>query len=212
VHAEVASSVLAESGATSAAEVAATRGTATQTLRVVEADAELLPGFEPAYREWSFGAGDDPPEDLGGFSLAGRVDRIDVSGAELVVMDYKLGREATGRAVAKFADEGIVQAPLYAAVAGRRLGRRVAGGVYRPIGGGKPRGFIDEAIGADGFVRTDRRSAAEIEALIADAVTRAAAAVEGMRGGEIPARPRGATCPSYCPARGFCAEWRPGRA
>lgn len=212
VHAEVASSVLAESGATSAAEVAATRGTATQTLRVVEADAELLPGFEPAYREWSFGAGDDPPEDLGGFSLAGRVDRIDVNGAELVVMDYKLGREANGRAVAKFADEGIVQAPLYAAVAGRRLGRRVAGGVYRPIGGGKPRGFIDEAIGADGFVRTDRRSAAEIEALIADAVTRAAAAVEGMRGGEIPARPRGATCPSYCPARGFCAEWRPGRA
>lgn len=212
VHAEVARAALAECGAASAAEVAATRATVNQTLRVVEADATLLPGFEPAYREWSFGAGEDPPEDFGGFSLAGRVDRIDINGTDLVVMDYKLGREADGRAVAKFEGEGIVQAPLYAAVAGRRLGRRVAGGVYRPIGGGKPRGFIDEAMGVEGFVRTDRRSAADIEALIAEAVSRAAGAVEGMRAGEIAARPRGVTCPSYCPARGFCAEWRPGRA
>jgi ATP-dependent helicase/DNAse subunit B len=212
VHAEVARAALAECGATSTAEVAATRATVNQTLRVVEADAALLPGFVPAYREWSFGAGEDPPEDFGGFSLAGRVDRIDVTRAELVVTDYKLGRAADGRAVAKFAEEGIVQAPLYAAVAGRRLGRRVAGGVYRPIGGGKPRGFIDAAMGAEGFVRTDRRAAADIEALIPEAVSRAEGAGRGIRSGEIAARPRGATCPSYCPARGFCAEWRQGHA
>ncbi len=212
VQGEVAHSVLRESGATSAAEVAATRAMVKQTLRLIEADAEMLPGFVPAFREWSFGAGEDPAEDFGGFSLAGRVDRIDVTDAVLVVTDYKLGREARGRAVAKFADEGIVQAPLYAAVVSRRLERRVVGGLYRPVGGGKPRGFIDESMGVEGFVRTDRRSAEEIEALIADAVERAGYAVEGMRTGEIPARPRGGTCPSYCSARGFCAEWRPGRA
>lgn len=212
VHADVARSALSECRVTTAAEAAAMRATVRHTLGVVETDAELLPGFEPAFREWSFGAGEDPPEDLGRFSLAGRVDRVDVTPTELVVTDYKLGSDASGRAVAKFADEGIVQAPLYAAVAGRRLGRDIVGAVYRPIGGGKPRGFIEEAVGAAGFVRTDKRTAPEIETLIAEAVTRAEAAVDGMRAGEIPARPRGGACPSYCPARGFCTEWRQGRA
>lgn len=212
IHAEVAQVALAEAGATSAAEVAATRATARQTLRLVEADATLFPGFVPAFREWSFGAGEDPPEDFGSFALAGRVDRIDVTDAELIVTDYKPGTQANGRAAAKFAEEGIVQAPLYAAVARRRLERRIAGALYRPVGGGKPRGFVDESMAGAAFVRTDVRSAAGIEELIAGAITRAEEAVTGMRAGEIQARPRTATCPSFCAARGFCAEWRQGRA
>lgn len=212
VHAEVTLAALAGARATSAAEIAATRATARQTLRLVEADATLFPGFVPAFREWAFGAGEDPPEDFGSFALAGRVDRIDVTDAELIVTDYKSGAQANGRAAAKFADEGIVQAPLYAAVSSRRLGRRIAGALYRPVGGGKPRGFVEESMEAGAFVRTDMRSAAEIEGLIDDAVTRAQEAVAGMRAGAIPACPRTATCPSYCAARGFCTEWRQGRA
>lgn len=212
IHAEVAQSALAETGATSAAEIAAARATVQQTLRLVEADATLFPGFAPAFREWSFGVAEDPPEEFGAFALAGRVDRIDVTEAELIVTDYKSGTQANGRAAAKFADEGIVQAPLYAEVARRRLGRRVAGAIYRPVGGGKPRGFVNESMAAGTFVRTDLRSAEEIDELIKDAVTRASEAVRGMRAGEIQASPRTVTCPSFCAARGFCTEWRQGRA
>jgi RecB family exonuclease len=213
LHGEVSASVLGSVNSGCAAEEAAARATAQRTMRLVEADARLLPGFEPTFREWTFGlAGDDSPEPLGSFSLAGRVDRIDVDERRLVVTDYKLGTVDQRRAVAAFGPEGLVQLPLYALVAGRRLGLDVAGGVYRSVSGTKPRGFVREDLASSDFVRTDSVGAADVECLMCTAVERASAAVVGMRSGDIRAEPLGGKCPAYCPARGFCAEWRPGRA
>jgi RecB family exonuclease len=211
VHAEVADIAQRDAGAVTTAEAAAVRAVTRQTLRLVESDAHLLPGFAPTYREWPFGAGDDPAEPFAGFSLAGRIDRMDTSTHGLVVTDYKSGTSVSTRALAKFEAEGIVQLPLYAAVAARRLGLTVAGGMYRPIGGGKPRGFVSEALRSADFVRTDIVGDDVIASAIDAAEQRAALAVERMRAGDIRPDPRGGSCPGYCAARGFCPDWRPAR-
>ncbi len=212
VHEEVANAVLEQAVAIGASEMAAARAAALGTLRVVEADATLLPGFEPVCREWTFGFGDgDEPEPFAGFSLKGRIDRIDASAHALVVSDYKLGRVESERGVAKFESEGLVQLPLYAAVASRRLGRAVAGGLYRSVRGGKPRGFIDETLCDGGFVRTDAIPGPETEEVLQSAIHRAAEAVARMREGDIHAEPRSGFCPVYCPARSFCTGWKERR-
>lgn len=195
-----------------AREDSAIRLAAKQTLSLVEADADFLPGFEPAYREWSFGIVEgDPPEPFGDFGLAGRVDRIDVDERRLFVIDYKLGTVDQKRGVTAFESEGLVQLPLYAAAASRRLGLEIAGGAYRPIGESKPRGFVREDLRSPTFVGNDVVGFAEAEDVIKAAIGRAAQAVEGLRSGNIAACPRGGKCPPYCPAIAFCAEWRPGR-
>lgn len=172
--------------------------------RVIEADADLLPGFVPAHLEWSFGSAEgDEPESFGDFALIGRVDRIDVSETDLVVMDYKSGTLGPEWAHAAFERMGRVQLPLYAKTAARRLGRTVAGGLYRPIGAARPRGFIRADLPGQSLVRTDRVDGTDIEALIDDAIRRASCAVDGMRAGAIEPVANG-SCPSYCSARAVC--------
>lgn len=188
------------------------RAAALGTARLVDADATLLPGMAPRHLEWSFGMGeDDAPEALGEFALAGRIDRIDVNASHLVISDYKLGAVTSARGKQAFEAEGLVQLPLYALVASRRLGLAVAGGLYRSVRGGRPRGFVGTALAAEGFVRTDKVDADGIEDLLDGAVARAAEAVRCMREGAIDPEPRKGTCPAYCGARQFCTEWRPGR-
>jgi ATP-dependent helicase/DNAse subunit B len=177
------------------------------TLRLVEADATILEGMAPIHREWTFGM-DDDPEPFGGFALAGRVDRIDADETRLVVTDYKRGAPGPERCGARFATEGLVQLPLYAAVASRRLDRSIAGGVYRSGACPKPRGFIHSDVADRAFVSTDIFEADAIETLVADAIRRSGEAIEGIRAGRIAADPLGGACPGYCPARGFCAEGR----
>lgn len=173
--------------------------------RLVTADAELLSGMVPAYREWSFGlADDDPPERFDEFALRGRIDRIEVDRTRLVVTDYKLGTVDAGRACAAFEREGLVQLPLYAAVASRRLGLEVAGGLYRSLRSGRARGFIREDCASEQFTKTDVRSQADIAMLIDEALGQARGAVEGIRQGRIAAQPRTRPCPSYCAARAIC--------
>jgi ATP-dependent helicase/DNAse subunit B len=209
VHASVAEEAARAVRAVSVSEEVQVRATVRQTWRLLEADATLLPGMTPVYREWAFGMPDEP-ESFGDFLLRGRVDRIDADDTRLVVTDYKLGGISHTRAHTHFASEGLVQLPLYAAVAARRLGRAAAGGVYRSMKGGKPRGFIDTSIGDGAFVRTDRVDAAAAQAVISGAIERTREAVGGMRAGRIDAEPPSAGCPGYCAARTFCAEWRPG--
>jgi len=208
IHAEVAASAAMRVRSSGAAEEAAVRAIVRHTARVLEDDASLTPGFVPRYREWAFGLSDgDEPEPFGTFALAGRIDRIDVDDRRLIVTDYKSGRVDSGRARAAFAPNGLVQAPLYAVVAARRLGLEPAGGVYRSIKGGRPRGFVREDVLVPGmFTGTDRATAEDVDVLIADAVERAGTAVAGMRAGEIPARPLNGACPDYCPARTLCAR------
>lgn len=208
VHAGVAAAAAERVRTSGAAEEAAVRAVVRHTAGILEDDVRLTPGFVPRYREWSFGlTADDPPEPFGTFSLVGRIDRIDVDDRRLIITDYKSGRVSSDRSRNAFAARGLVQAPLYAAVAARRLGLEPAGGVYRSIKGGRLRGFIrDDVFVSDAFTSTDRVTAEEIELLIADAVARAEVAVDGMRAGEIPARPLNDACPAYCPARALCAR------
>jgi hypothetical protein len=130
----------------------------------------------------------------------------------LVVTDYKLGAVDQRRAIGAFEKEGIVQLPLYAAVAARRLGLSVAGGLYRSVRASKPRGFVRTDLASPAFVRTDVVDADAIDSCLAFAIERANAAVAGMRSGDIHPEPRGGVCPPYCAARSHCAEWRGARA
>ncbi|MDO8880432.1 MAG: PD-(D/E)XK nuclease family protein [Coriobacteriia bacterium] len=211
IHTRVAGAAAEGIRAVSAAEEIQVRATIRQTWQMLAADAVLLPGLAPAYREWAFGM-EDEPEPFDGFLLKGRIDRIDTDDRSLVVTDYKLGGIDHTRAHARFADEGLVQLPLYAAVAARRLGLTVAGGVYRSMNGGKPRGFIDTALVDGSFVRNDAVDEAAARQVVADAVERAAEAVADMRAGRITPAPPERGCPAYCSARAFCADWRPAHA
>ncbi|MRS11829.1 MAG: hypothetical protein EG823_01995, partial [Actinobacteria bacterium] len=213
LHAEIAEALVAKTRTTAAIEEALLRAAARKTGRLVEADAVMLPDMRPAYREWSFGLDDgDAPESFGEFSLVGRIDRIDTGNGDLVVTDYKLGSVNSARAQAKFVAAGLVQLPLYAAVASRRHGLGVAGGLYRSMNGGRPRGFVRAGLGPPGaFVSTDVLTGEQIVETVESAVARAAEAVERMRDGRIEARPLSGSCLPYCAARAFCKEWRPGR-
>lgn len=207
IHAAVSAEAVSRVRMSSAREEAMIRAVVRRTAGVLEADVRFAPGFVPRHREWSFGLEpDDPPESFGSFALVGRIDRVDVDERRLIVSDYKSGTVSSRHARAAFAAQGLVQAPLYAVVASRRLGLEPAGAVYRSIRGGRPRGFIREDAfeSSPDLVRTDRVTPEEIEALIADAIDRAEVAVAGIRAGEIPAEPRDGRCPDYCPARAFC--------
>lgn len=209
VHAVVAASMAGQAPGAAVSETAAARAVVRRTLDIIEADADLLPELAPAYREWAFGSEEgDEAESLGSYSLLGRIDRIDIGAQRLVVTDYKLGALSAGRGVLKFSAEGLVQLPLYAAVASRRLGLAVGGGIYRSIKGGKPRGFISDALADTQFVRSDVVTDEDISAVLDCALTRAAEAVERMRSGEIRPAPLSGSCPPYCAARAFCAERR----
>ena len=170
-------------------------------------DAEPADGglswLEPTYLELGFGFGDDdqpgeprglPELDLGdGVMLRGRIDRVDVGGrGEAVVYDYK------GRSVspgAKWGALGELQVALYMRAVEALLGLRVVGGFYQPLTGSdlRPRGVLDGDAGVEGdSVRADRRTAAEVRALVAEAVASARRAAAEAGRGELRARPR--TC------------------
>lgn len=191
-----------------AQEVADLRRAMQSVAAILSADATLLPGYEPRYREWSFGMEEgDEPEELDGYALRGRIDRVDCSGSHLVITDYKLGSVGSERGVSKFTEKGLVQLPLYAYIASRRFDLEVAGGVYRSITHGDLRGFVTEGLRGKPFVSTDVVGLGEIERVMDDARGLAAGAVQGMRAGCIDAEPADGRCSPYCAARHFC----PGR-
>lgn len=211
IHAAVSTRLLGEIRPGTAAEAAELHQTVRRTARLLQADVTLLPGMEPAHREWSFGlAAGDEPEQFDGFSLKGQIDRIDINESHLLVTDYKRGSIGPRHGAARLLTEGLVQLPLYAAVASRRLGRSIAGAVYRSIAGTAPRGFITEAIAGPPFVRTDILEAADVDGLVCEAVERARQAVEGMRSCSIPADPADGRCVPFCGARSFCPGSRRG--
>lgn len=205
---EVADEVIAGVHVESTREAAELQRTMQSAARILTADAVLLPGYDPRHREWSFGMTEgDSPEPLDGYALRGRIDRIDCSGSHLLITDYKLGAVGPERGVTKFAENGLVQLPLYAYVASKRLGLDVAGAVYRSITRGDLRGFVTEGLRGKPFVSTDVIPDSEVEAIIGLARERASEAVSGMRAGAIMAEPSDGRCSPYCAARSFC----PGR-
>jgi len=179
------------------------RGAVSGAKRIVERDAAFLPGFAPRHHEWSFGAGTgEATEAVGTFFLRGRIDRIDVSDAGIMIVDYKTGA-VTPRA--KFADEGLVQLPLYGFIASRHLGRPLLGGLYRSMRYGGDRGFYrGDGPGQLGLASRDVCTAEEFDQVIDEAIGAAESAVAGMRAGEIPAGARKASTCDHCAARSAC--------
>ncbi len=210
LHATVAGEALNAHPPATVLEELSARRVIQGTLRLIEQDAVWLPGLDPVHHEWSFGTGAARVE-FGGFALAGRIDRIDVGPAGLVITDYKLGaRDATSGHLG-FAASGLVQLPLYAAAASRLLGIPILGGVYRSVQRGRPRGFVRDDIFDRTFVSTDKIDAEGIAALVDSSIELAAEAVAGMRSGCIDPQPPADGCPAYCGARAFCRERRVGR-
>jgi RecB family exonuclease len=168
----------------------------------VERDATFLPDYTPAEFEWSFGTGeDDEPIDLGGVSIKGRADRIDVGPQGLIVIDYKRSR---AKSYAEIEREGLVQLQLYALAASRRLGLPVAGGIYRSLARPADRGFVSETV-AGPFAGNDVVDARTIDVLLERAVETARSAFEGMKAGAIGPIPDPQRC-KYCLALAFCPE------
>jgi RecB family exonuclease len=169
---------------------------------LVARDASFLPGAVPAYLEWTFGLDEgDEPIDLGGVSIKGRADRIDIGPEGLVVIDYKRTRASS---LAEIQRNGLVQLQLYAAAASRRLGLPITGGLYRSLAAPDDRGFVLR--GVEGvFKARDTLDRDGIDAVIEGAVAAAREAAEGMRAGRIAPVPLKERC-AYCAAAPFCPE------
>jgi superfamily I DNA/RNA helicase/RecB family exonuclease len=180
---------------------AALRALEEDLVRYLRHEAEFGAGLEPQWLEWSFGREGDPHGALAlngsGFSVTGRVDRIDVgSGGQAVVRDYK-GK--TVHAGARWAQDGRIQAALYALAAKELLGLDLAGALYQPIGKGdrRPRGFV--TAGTPGrYVNGDVVAPEALDAALLEARELALGAARAMKAGRI--RP----CPSKCSPNG-CA-------
>ena len=170
-------------------------------VRYLRHEAENGAGMEPQWLEWSFGREGDSHGALAlngsGVSVTGRVDRIDVDSNGLaMVRDYK-GK--TVYAGARWAQDGRLQAALYALAARELLGLEPAGALYQPIGKGdrRPRGFV--RAGTPGrYVNGDVVAPEALDAALLEAREAALGAAREMRAGRV--RP----CPSRCSPNG-CA-------
>lgn len=174
-----------------------------QARGVVEADALLLEGFAPSEFEWRFGAAEGRPFELGGVSLRGSIDRVDRGNRGVVVTDYKTSETFGADA---FESKGVLQPVVYAMAAAAHLGGEIVGGVYRSISSGKIRGFWDAERGGwqEWLHAKDAIDEDRVEELRAYAAARIAAAVAGMRAGEVPASPLNSSACSHCSAAPAC--------
>jgi RecB family exonuclease len=185
-----------------AVELEACARTRASVRGLVRQDVECFSGYAPQLLEWGFGIGDEP-EDLGGFALRGRADRIDISANGLLLMDYKRGAV---HSCGKFEELGLVQLPLYAEAARRRLGRDLAGAFYRSLTALENKGFFvrglvsDPGPGAGGGAL----DAEGMDGVIGSAVERARTAADGIREGRIEPDPRDSDACRWCPATTFC--------
>jgi ATP-dependent helicase/DNAse subunit B len=169
--------------------------------RLLRHEAEDGAGLEPRWLEWSFGRPGDEhgplPLPEAGLGVTGRVDRIDVdAGGRALVRDYK-GRTVT--AGARWAQDGKLQAALYALAVRELLGLEPAGALYQPVGHRdvRPRGLVRDDVPGR-YVNGDVVDAETLEAGLADAREAATRAAADLRAGRIRA------CPDSC-GYGGCA-------
>jgi ATP-dependent helicase/DNAse subunit B len=177
-----------------------------------EAESEL--SLVPRRFEVSFGSERSAPElqrglQLDGFSLAGKIDRIDVDaamGARGIVQDYKSGK--TAHSAAKIESELKLQIPLYMLVLRDLIGIEPLGGLYRALAGerqsrGLLRGeFADEL---PGLQRNDFKSEDEFWGQVERAKEHATAFVGRIREGDVEHDPLGGfPCPTWCDLWPMC--------
>jgi ATP-dependent helicase/nuclease subunit B len=170
-----------------------------QVRRLLEFDAAARSSFVPAGFELDLGAGGEA--DLGGFSVTGRIDRLDVDTVDGValVVDYKSGAVPRSPALAQ---SGRLQLPLYLlALRAARPDTELAGAVFYSLRSGDVRGLLLRAFAErvgnwapkSGCVDADR-----FEQELVDCRALAEEAVSGLRTGAINARPRDGECPRWC--------------
>ena len=146
--------------------------------------------------------------DLGGFTLSGKIDRIDLDplSARGIVQDYKSG--ATSHSAAQIESEGKLQIPLYILALRDLVGIEPVGGLYRALGGSREaRGMVhadvrDEAV--PGLKKADYLDDAAFWGQVDAARERARAAVARLREGDVLHDPRGGSCPTWCDRWTMC--------
>src|SRR4051794_7761387 len=179
-------------------------------LRFLRHEAQSDSELEPTELELSFGLKDSELPALRleeGIEIRGVIDRVDQAGGHALVVDYKSGKNVMG--VAKWADKGKLQAPLYALVVKDLMGLEPIGAVYQPLAGDdlRARGIVDTAhkdeLG-DGYVRTDWKSPEELGEALDEARETVRNVVQRIRDGEIQPKPNccsggtGCAFPSIC--------------
>jgi ATP-dependent helicase/DNAse subunit B len=170
--------------------------------RYLQCAAEQASSFEPTHLELEFGFDEDglPPLDLGeGVHLRGRIDRVDISGEQAVVYDYK---GSSAPPAARWIVDSALQVALYMRAAQQLLGREPVGGFYQPLTGReiKARGVLDADSGLElDCVRTDRLAHEEMQELIERCLDVARQAAVEARSGALHPRP------DTCAYGGGCA-------
>jgi len=172
--------------------------------RYLEYEARTAGPWRPLGLELRFGFEDEegglPPLQLGEgpdrVLVRGVVDRVDVDGAgHAVVRDYKSGAQRQAWSAARWAEDRQLQVALYMLVVRELTDAAPVAGFYQPLRGEdlRARGvFVDGAPLADGVVRTDARSAEELDAMLAGAAERAVTLAAELRSGRLE------PCPQNC--------------
>jgi ATP-dependent helicase/DNAse subunit B len=176
-----------------------------------EAESELA--LLPRKFEVSFGSDRSAPElqrglPIGDFTLAGKIDRIDVApmSAAGIVQDYKSGK--TAHSAAKIESELRLQIPLYMLVLRDMVGIEPLGGLYRALAGERrARGMlrVEAESEVPGFSKRDYLDEEAFWAQTERAKEHAIGFVERIRTGDVRHDPRGGPpCPSWCTLAPMC--------
>jgi ATP-dependent helicase/DNAse subunit B len=175
-------------------------------------EAELGLPLVPRRFEVSFGTERAPVElqrglDLDGFTLSGKIDRIDVDpfSASGIVQDYKLGQAFSAGHIDS---EQRLQIPLYILALRDLVGIEPLGGLYRGLSGKREaRGLLRAAAretALPGLAERDYVEEDEFWNKIDRARDRAVEAVERMRRGDVTHDPRWGSCPQWCAIWSMC--------
>jgi ATP-dependent helicase/DNAse subunit B len=176
-----------------------------------EAASELQ--LVPRRFEVSFGSERSPQElqrglDLGGFTLSGKIDRIDLDpfSARGIVQDYKSGK--TAHSAAQIESELKLQIPLYMLVLRDLVGVEPLGGIYRALSGKRDaRGLLRAGAkedGVPGFSRNDYLDEEAFWGQVDRAQELARGFVERIRAGDVRHDPKGGDCPPWCELWRMC--------
>jgi ATP-dependent helicase/DNAse subunit B len=182
--------------------------------QLVRREAESPSPLLPDRFEISFGSERSAPElqrglDLGGFTVSGKIDRIDRDpfGARGLVIDYKSGR--TAHSASRIESELHLQIPLYMLVLRDLVGIEPLGGVYRALAGaGQARGLLRAEAredGVPGYMRADYLDEEAFWGTVEQATEHAKGVVERIRAGDVRHDPKGGfPCPTWCELWPMC--------
>jgi ATP-dependent helicase/DNAse subunit B len=192
-------------------------GLARDLEQFVRQEVELGLPLVPRRFEVAFGTERAPAElqrglELGGFTLSGKIDRIDLDpfSARGIVQDYKSGRVA--HSAAKIESELRLQIPLYVLALRDLVGIEPLGGLYRALAGPREARGLLRAEARDvvpGLKRSDYVDEEAFWGHVERAGERARAAVGRIKAGDVRHDPRGGECPTWCDLWPMCRVRRP---